>query len=815
MKKQYILLILLLAGCILKAKAQPCPAEPNFDWEDPTAGNWTATFGFGGQPTTTRLIGSPWTNAHGSLNTMKQSGDYTRNEGWILMRKDFGCTNLPTRVPYFILYNQYRSLIRVFAYFDENELKSGSTFIIKHNSSSFNSATLNFTKELALSSDEYQLNGAADNDLGTYSNKNLFPKWFYGEFPIAFDPNFNANNGIWSLEINVVNTSNITQQGSLHWNTEASDGSNGVSSSKSDKGSDGGPFTDIKADHGKLTAYLPTYDAFKKTVDSLNNKIPFTNYKPMSDLSDKLKVFSNSPIQTILDANALTGTVVDIASSLYSLFTGGTGSDSNGKTTFTPTVTSGTISLSGTITQSNNLLPVDQNIPGQIHSSTDDNNPYFEAPLGIMTIRSSPTLFVKKWTAPFTVTKVASGQASEDCGTPLVVGTPNPFQSTYVNFYSYELQNNIEVLLNGANNEILELKNVEACLEGKVKNSTVLALENNFFPYKEKLINFFDLDTLKKVYFQSSCTYVGALGYPQTDIATFSVTPTENIFQDQFKNGLIITEAPVVQDGDPGSTSYVMIRTPFRNISCLQHTTLTLPEGSSVSNIKVRAVFKRKDTGKEVLVVLSFKVNAVTQPNSAEPYFPAFNQSQPEVINLGTADVTSGTYAATQSVSSAGKVTGSSTSFVAQKFVDMLPGFDSNYNTFDANIQDFSCDNDMKTIIDVPMNQHFKLPTGHRRGKFITEPSMTTTANDLITFPNPFSNSVQLKFTLARDSKVDIILYNQLMQPTIILKDYQGQAGEHTLSREFTKFPAGVYFVTLKAGDFTTTRKIVKTEATE
>lgn len=48
-------------------------------------------------------------------NYPKSQIDFYRQEGWVLLYRDFGADSIPARQPLFILYNKYRGILRFFS----------------------------------------------------------------------------------------------------------------------------------------------------------------------------------------------------------------------------------------------------------------------------------------------------------------------------------------------------------------------------------------------------------------------------------------------------------------------------------------------------------------------------------------------------------------------------------------------------------------------------------------------------------------------------------------------------------------------------
>ena len=76
-------------------------------------------------------------------------------------------------------------------------------------------------------------------------------------------------------------------------------------------------------------------------------------------------------------------------------------------------------------------------------------------------------------------------------------------------------------------------------------------------------------------------------------------------------------------------------------------------------------------------------------------------------------------------------------------------------------------------------------------------------------YPNPFNSSTTVRFTLARASQVEIMVYNMLGEQVRRLVDTYLAAGTHTVVYDAGSIPAGVYFCVMRAQDFMTTNKFL------
>ncbi|MFH1893185.1 MAG: M12 family metallopeptidase [Candidatus Zixiibacteriota bacterium] len=81
-------------------------------------------------------------------------------------------------------------------------------------------------------------------------------------------------------------------------------------------------------------------------------------------------------------------------------------------------------------------------------------------------------------------------------------------------------------------------------------------------------------------------------------------------------------------------------------------------------------------------------------------------------------------------------------------------------------------------------------------------------------YPNPFNPTTQISFSLPKDSRVTLAVYNIMGQSVATLVDDIMQAGEHNVTWHGTTddgepVSSGIYFYTISADDFTDARKMV------
>jgi hypothetical protein len=76
-------------------------------------------------------------------------------------------------------------------------------------------------------------------------------------------------------------------------------------------------------------------------------------------------------------------------------------------------------------------------------------------------------------------------------------------------------------------------------------------------------------------------------------------------------------------------------------------------------------------------------------------------------------------------------------------------------------------------------------------------------------YPNPFNPTTTIDYTVPRGTNVRLVVYNALGQKVATLVDGHRNAGSYAAEFSAAKVASGVYFYTLTAGEFTSTKKMV------
>jgi hypothetical protein len=75
-------------------------------------------------------------------------------------------------------------------------------------------------------------------------------------------------------------------------------------------------------------------------------------------------------------------------------------------------------------------------------------------------------------------------------------------------------------------------------------------------------------------------------------------------------------------------------------------------------------------------------------------------------------------------------------------------------------------------------------------------------------YPNPFNPGTTIEYSLPKNSYVTLKIYNVLGKEAATLVDKFETPGNHSVRYDAANLASGIYFYTLKAGDFSQTKKM-------
>lgn len=94
----------------------------------------------------------------------------------------------------------------------------------------------------------------------------------------------------------------------------------------------------------------------------------------------------------------------------------------------------------------------------------------------------------------------------------------------------------------------------------------------------------------------------------------------------------------------------------------------------------------------------------------------------------------------------------------------------------------------------------------------VTKEKFSTACADFQLFPaypNPFNNSVVIKYEISRDIEVKITLFNAVGQEIEVLHEGFISAGEYSKSIDNSGMPSGIYFISINSGEMSKIQKLV------
>jgi hypothetical protein len=76
-------------------------------------------------------------------------------------------------------------------------------------------------------------------------------------------------------------------------------------------------------------------------------------------------------------------------------------------------------------------------------------------------------------------------------------------------------------------------------------------------------------------------------------------------------------------------------------------------------------------------------------------------------------------------------------------------------------------------------------------------------------YPNPFNPSAIIKYSIAKEGYVKLIVYNSLGSKVVTLINEYKPAGNYSVNFNAADLPSGIYFYRLEAGEFSEVRKMM------
>jgi hypothetical protein len=399
-----ILTLLFLAGCKKEKLSSPdtIPVKGStdalipysFNWEDPNL-NWMP------YPEGQARISLPWTGQGSLYSTVDPDvlTDRKASDGWILLYNTFSPTTF-TYNPYFILYNKYRGLMRIFIYVNNSSFASSSYLknAITLNGNQYSILNFAGTDIVDVSQNQIRFDKIESAPIDGSAPFSTF-KWYMLQYELAYDPTIvpttSENPPQLSFYINSIDITQVKLGGNVEGKLKGSIGATGSSDLFSTITSNIAPALG-KGVLAAVGSEFFTRNTISETTNSLG--LPNGVFKAIS-----------SGISSALSAAAgnLPGAVYNILSAII-----GGSSGSAGQTVSLNL--NATISLAGSMKDVTCLpsMPASYYLPGSLLADAGGNYnvqgyvPLYNQPVGLFNLSDKPTIY-KNRSTPILVTTEA------------------------------------------------------------------------------------------------------------------------------------------------------------------------------------------------------------------------------------------------------------------------------------------------------------------------------------------------------------------------------------------------------------------------
>jgi hypothetical protein len=398
-KIEIILLFLLLT--ILGYSQAPCGNYLDWDWTKRESFDYAYIQGVG------RInISSPF-HTEGSasfdISNIIAAKDYFPNQGWVLLDKNFGCSSQysETNYPYFMLYNKYRGIIRLFVFNNSGLQHQQAVATLAWDGSNRTSLlTLNNIK--AWASDKYYPTVLKDDKALNYVQDYYNSSWFVTDYYVLFDHNTDPNK-LYNLEFKIFSdiTSDLNITGKFSFSTKSAS----VAGTAPDKNIPENKTYNLLKNGQKYLGKVPTEADMKKHFDNINSSLDTINWSICKNLGRELesanKALQDGTLKKILMGAATVSSklngVVGVVLKVFDFFISKPNSSATSATQLQPTVSNGVIDLKGTITTKVNASRFSLQLPGSNHKYSDgtsnyDGLPVYDCPLGVFGLENTPKL---------------------------------------------------------------------------------------------------------------------------------------------------------------------------------------------------------------------------------------------------------------------------------------------------------------------------------------------------------------------------------------------------------------------------------------
>jgi hypothetical protein len=504
--------------CFLHHQAQtpepPCWYTPNWDWTIFDGENWK---GYWTNQESTPYMGSPFQNTSNTdIQDVIEASDFREEQGWVLLYKNFGCFDTPVQagMPHFFLYNKFTAVIRMFYYVPNEAFYLKAKVEIEWYSND-NTSLLTHGRKMALPNDEYSMGDNEEKTLFLIEDQPAYGAWVMAEQLVHFDHTDLLETDAYWLKVIFTNMTNsdVDLNGTFEFTTKSMGVKDQNTAPSSETNGLQNFLTNAKDRIGKLPkpadvdkfiesiqTVFPGPDPetvvtwepsdpnaqYDWTVDPMFDGYPMwasagfpdENPHPFTAVNTVVEhtKFQEKPLYKYLMLGLKTaapgvGQGIGLLLNVMNVFSGKAANSGTSAPALQPTVSSGSITLNGTITTETDGGNVFLQLPGMAHNISADfpenwsGLPVYDCPLGNLALESMP--IIQKKTYLFQQGRFCSSEYDYFTGV-----TNTSCLDSYLAIDSYHFDQDLSLALNASSDLNIDMiwAGFTAELDGSLKD---------------------------------------------------------------------------------------------------------------------------------------------------------------------------------------------------------------------------------------------------------------------------------------------------------------------------------------------------------
>lgn len=654
---------------------------PDWDWLDANPANW-----IGATSTNSLFMASPFTSNTNTDDVLRiiDGLDYERSQGWTLLAKNFG---VPGQSPtadgtaYFMLYNKYRGIVRLFFFSgNSNSGLNRASVVLKWsgiNAPMANNSLLTISNQYAQANENYPKSNNAEKHVNYLNQVSYYGAWGVTEFVVHFDPNTQKNIGNFqyiNFDFKLSSAATVSVSGDFEATTKSATTKNPPAPTTNPSNNN---LLDYLVDGKEALAKLPAKSDIEEGFNTIADKVDDIDEKFCNnftrDLHNANNSLQNGQLKDFLlgslgfaeDLGGVIGTVAKVFD--FFVTKSNSSAAANTETYIQPTVSQGTMKLSGTIVTENNPLSISLQLPGTSHKLANgkincSNLPVYDCPLGVVSLQEVPTLDVRSWAEPV---KQGGYQYSIDfypnssagCSAPAsaynqhVIDTflngskiyrrtsSCPLSYPTKNIKSYKVSGNVKLALNTSADVVID--HAKAALLFEIQKVNDTAAFNLFQSDAANLPSCFNPLSM----LPNTCSFVfnASTPSPSSNNNEFFNVQSTHVTTTPFKN----YAKDMLNTGDLALTLYDSIKgahkfqTPFIDLDKFKNTAVTVEEGCNVYLKLLITMHSTKATDDQtpIVQVLTYEIPAskFVASNGSAPYILTCAQRlEEDTVVVGT-----------------------------------------------------------------------------------------------------------------------------------------------------------------------------------